>query len=550
MALTEAARWYSIAAEHTDGEEHVELLRRTAHHYHSADRPTLAARYFSELSKLVTGKEKDECERMSVALSIRSGRFLSVRDQLDDLAKRLRLPRPKSSIVSMLSITVRVAKLAWKRRHRRSSGIEARDVTETFGIGKGQTVFSELSPHDALQQKRLEMCNQLARPMSMFDSLYSAELNVTAASLVSDYGDDAQRIHVAVGESVYGCYGPGKQRNDGEAILLALSQYVCPKHHPESQADVWAGIASAHTLSCRWEQVDSPLRLAVEAYQSFSSDSSFELAHTQWMGLWSNWHLGRWQKLMIEGESMIADATKRGDLYMQMLTTGGFGAASWLAGDRVDQLQHAMLANEQSEFDNRQMEFFQFFQWMAEIQFACYQGDFKSAWKTFRSSEPALCRYPFRKIQMIRIVRASFGSLIALHCMMDGDASLWSRQVKSRTRQLRQENNSFADLVADLHDGLLYEVLTRNSGKSTHQARAIDLLTRAAKQSEHHRLRPYELAAKDAISRLESQFAEVKVDDVHQAEPAEQLFARMRRHGVACPEKLARLYTLDPEAIR
>ncbi|MDA8744104.1 protein kinase [Rubripirellula amarantea] len=561
LALTEAARWFSIAAKYTEGKERVDLVRRTARNYLDADRPAAAAQYYRELSKLVDGDERDECERLSVILSIRCGRFLSVRDQLDKLTKRLQLPRPKSSLMSVVSIAIRYAKLAWKRRKRKINGVEVRDVVEAFGIGKESADGVGSSSEYVLQRKRLDMCNQLARPMSLFDSLYAAELNVVAASLVTDYGTDEQRIHVAVGEAVFGCYNPGKARNDGEAIILALNQYVSANGQLKSRADVWAAIACAHTLASRWSQVNAPLRLAVDAYQSLRDRNGFELAHTQWMDLWADWNLGRWSQMRDPSEQMISDATKRSDLYMQLLTVGGFGVGSYLIDDRLDELQRVFEANQKTEFDSRNTVLFQVFDWMAQVQLQWYEGNYREAWNIYRTMEPALHRYPFGSMQMMRIVRASFGSLGALHCFNDAHAAAWTRQVQMRIVQLRREKNPFSDAIADLHEGLLHEKLVGVSGKANDRGRAIELFNSAITLAKPQRLRPIELAAIDAISRLSAElngdlsgdligdFIEDLSGTDPQAVSTGQLVNRMVKQGIARPEKLARLYTIDPKAI-
>ncbi len=112
VAKTEAARWYVRVIEHVDGEEKVIQLRNAARCYHEADYPAEAAECYQQLAKLVGDEERIECQLLATFLFIRSGRFAMVRDQLQELTRALRLPRPKPPLWSRIALTANSVRLA------------------------------------------------------------------------------------------------------------------------------------------------------------------------------------------------------------------------------------------------------------------------------------------------------------------------------------------------------------------------------------------------------------------------------------------------------
>ena len=291
VAKTEAGRWYKKAADHTEGEEKTNLLRLAAKSYHEADQPSLTAKVYRELAERTDAEEQRRFRELAVTLDIRSGRFSLVQKQLAELASQLNLPQPKSAIASYLSLAAGITRLKWMRRHDRKDNSFA-SISERFGIGKHSPTNDELGKAERENRLRLNLCNQLARPLSMFYSLYGAELNVTATRLVKKLGTDEQRIHVAIGESVYGCYQPGRARKDGEEKLAQLRNHVTEMPNARSRGDVWSGEVCSHLMSCRWNRVDEPLKPALAAYREQQGQNSFQIAHTQWIGLWGGLESG------------------------------------------------------------------------------------------------------------------------------------------------------------------------------------------------------------------------------------------------------------------
>ena len=185
VATTEAARWYARVIEHVDGEEKVIQLRNAARCFHEADYPADAAECYQQLAKLVGSEERIECQLLATSLFIRSGRFEMVRDQLQELTRALRLPEPKPPLWSRIALAANGMRLALQAK------LASRANNESMGV------LIQRVQEDRYQQQRLKLCISLARPLSMFDNLYAAELNVAGAMLALKHGDEVAQNSLA-----------------------------------------------------------------------------------------------------------------------------------------------------------------------------------------------------------------------------------------------------------------------------------------------------------------------------------------------------------------
>lgn len=534
FAPTEAARWYERAAACTGGDEQVELLRHAAARYQEADHPTGAADCYGQLAELSSGDQRDQYQQLAVTLAIRGGKFEIVREQLRELASRVGVPKPKSSLLSRISLATSIARLLWARR-RTLFATDYQAFAGHFGID--DRVIDQHAPDTEAgrNQKRLSICNEIARPLTLFDNLYSAELNVTASRLAKRYGNQQQRFHVAIGETVFGCYQPGRRRRSSEAMLKHLQNQIFESDSLKSHADAHAADVCIHALACRWNQVDKPLRLAIDGYQG--SSQNFELAHTLWMGLWADWHLGHWSKLVEDSSGMIREALHRNDYYLQITTVGGYGANAWLSQDRLDELNRFRVQDCRFDLDSNRFECFHLMSYMAEIQLQLYRGENGRAWHFVRAMERRLQKSTFTGMQLARVVCNSLASLTAMHHFVETKSPVWFNECMKRIGRLRREDSPFAGAVAQLHRGLI--LASKSSHKSSNALRAQSLaaLQSARQLSADEGLTPTRLAAMDALAALE------------QSDKPDMLHQEMQQHGVVKPDQLARLYTVDRESI-
>ncbi len=566
IAPTEAARWHARVIDHVAGEEKTHHIRQAARRYHAADTPVEAAKYYQMLSRLVAPDERFNCQLLVSVMLLRCGQFQSVREQLGGLAPTLDLPRPKSAFLSKLSILMHCFRLSMQRKSLMESLIEQSSLptSATLTLPKlsqplddwatsndkdrktdrrmtdDVVAFPDGSPipddrEDHRNQQRFDLCVSLVRPMTMFDTVYAAELNLAAARLARKQGTLEQRIHVAVGESVFGSYDKGSKRVASLSNLLTLIPIADRSGSDQAKGDVWAGLAYAHALSCRWEQVERPMVSSVESYRRIDRSHGFEIAHVCWLGLWADWNMGRWKSMLQLSDNLFEEASRRNDLFQQQITYGGFGGNAWLVRDRskaLERMRTRDLANQKLGPG----ELLSFFDRIVQCNIAIYDGKFDDAWKLYGELRTQGKKLPFDGIQCFRIARQGLGALIGLHCNQDQPNQQWVKHVRRLTLELRSEQIRYARIMADFFDALLHRQIadSENSEPAVKHAREVavklfELTQTAAKDAN---LRPIQLASADELAAIET------------GHSAGLLRERMIAHGVVAPERLALLYTV------
>lgn len=522
LAFTEAARWHAMLVEHVDGSEKVQRIRDAARCYEIADHPAEAAKYFRRLADHEQGIERIKSQMQAVGMSIRSGRIKDVRDQLVTLGESLQLPTPKPKWKATVSLIGRSLTASMRPTIKLLEKSE-----ETPGDGQPSSPGIDIETRD---RHALELCLSLARPLSMFDNLYAAELHLYGEKLAARYGSNIQRVNTIVGRSVFGCYDSGRTRTAAELALLELRPRVEALDDPSATGDLWSGIAFTHALSCRWNRVSDPVRYSIKHYSETKGSRCFEIAHTQWLDVWASWHLGRWDSMIEINDQMVSDAIRRNDLFQRMLVTSGMGASAWLARDRTRELDN-LLEYDAGLLTDQSMQMFHVFRWITATHRLIYDGKFELAWQVYRSLEAKLGRMPHRRLQMMRVIRQSLGALISLHMLNTSGSQKWIVETSKRTAQLRRERLEFSKVMADFYDGLIQSWLSTHENESASKAATV-YLRAAAEAADDQKLRPVQLAALDMLAAVRGE------------ERQDLLRGRMQRHGVTSPALFERLYTV------
>ncbi len=518
VAMTEAARWHAMVVNHVKGKEKITRIRHAARCFHQADRPVEAAEYYRQLLEHVDENERVECRLLIASLSIRSGRFEDARQQVQQLARVIGLPRRKSSLVSKLSLGYKTLSVMVRELISRNESIEEK-------LNKPPRSEGEQAH---LAQQQLRVCVTLARPMSMFENLHSAELNMMGLWLAQRDGTAAQRVHAIVGRSVFGCYDRGNNRVNSETALYDIRPFVKELGNPRASGDMWAGVAYSHALSHRWQQVPETVDLSVKHYAEVTDSNGFEMSHTRWLAVWAHWHLGSWSKMFDMADLMLEDAIRRNDLFQQLILCEGYGCSAWLARDRVAEWDRLATHRNEVAF-GRSTQLFHIFSWIASVHRAIYEGLFDTAWQHFKQMESEVRQLPYSKLQLLRVVQHSLGALTALHLFRREQSPRWARRVEKQIRRLRNERLKYASVVADLYDGL-YRMFRAETPEQV--AVAEGLLKSASCDANELGLKPFQLAADDALSR------------VGLGESMGMLRERMKARGVVRPMLFERLYTV------
>lgn len=542
FAHSEAARWHARVVDHLSGAERIHHIRQAARCYRDADLPVDAARYYLLLAETGDSNERFECELNAAVLMLRCGQYEMVRERLAHFATELGLPRPKSPTFAKLAL------LAQWARSRRGHNELMQYLTSLDAVNPTSDGLDdsdrEKTADDAVLRQRFELCLAVIRPLSMYDNLYAGELSLAASRLARRIGTISQRVHVAVGEAVFGAYDHGSARVESEANLRRLVDIADRHGDSRARGDVRAGMAFMHVHAGRWTEIDPALRDCIDCYEKAYGSHGFEVAHVQWAGLWADWLTGHWQRMLTRSEAMFDEAIHRNDLFQQQICTGGFGGNALLVRGRLDESK----ARRQKNFASVVMkpgEVIHFTHAIGMTMDASYEADYQTAWERQMTCELDMARLPLKSMQIFRVLTQANGALIGLHCLVGTgvvqngapvrlrtNAAKWESEIRKRTLALRREPLPFARLMANLYDGLLNQHLFVQGGDPTRQRMASERLAQARDDAAEMRLSPLQWAAEDAISALEgSGGPRVLVD-------------RMRAAGVADPDRLARLYTV------
>ncbi|TWT79812.1 Serine/threonine-protein kinase PrkC [Planctomycetes bacterium CA13] len=510
VAKTEAARWHARVIPFLSGEERIERIRQAAMTFAEADRPTEAAEYYQMLASEVDADESIEHQLVATALLIRSGRFPAAQDQLRSLARLVGAPLSKPDWLGKLNLLRLWIQLSvCKTLRRKQTKAKAGSLRE---------------------RQRLQLCLAIARPLSAFDNLYAAELNSRGAIDALRYGTESQRILAEIGETVFGCYDRGMVRVRSEIALQELLSRANALGSSKTIGDVWAGVTFSHVFSMRWQRVGAALETCLQHYRAPSDPLSFEILHTRWFQPWALWHTGRWHQMVEASSEMQDDAKQRNDLLEWLMVSGAMGASAWLVRDQASECSRIRDENAKSLQSNPNVQAFDFTEWIAKIHLKLYQGDFESGWDEFKILAPQLKKLPFSRFQLWRVLTASLGALLCLHLLKTTSDEKWSKLAKKHIEQLKREQNAFADTLSLLYGGLLL-TMTQPDQASRNQTESLFVEAIALAKAQH--LRPYQLAAEDALSVLQT------------GQSQGSLIERMHRHGVKRPSRFARLYTVE-----
>ncbi|MEM9645022.1 MAG: hypothetical protein AAF989_08505, partial [Planctomycetota bacterium] len=542
-AMTEAAKWRQRTLSQLYGPELENQLRQTTRCFAEADLPLEASRFQWRLAQLVgDADEKIELELAAISGLIRSGRLRNFRSQVRELGSRLRIPMPKSAWRTKLSLAWMMARLCW-------SGNPFRDPPP-MGI--------EYDPSDLSARRdrqSLHVCLELARPLSMFDNAYAAELNVAGAVAVRKRGTEAEVLLSTIGACVFGAYLPGRRRRSTTKLLASLRPRVEALRDDKLMGDYHCGVAFQLFFQCRWRDSMGPLLQALEGYSKASRPCGFEIFHARWMGLWNSLKLGDIRRLVSEAEEMHAIANMRGDRFAWLVTTGGLGSAAWLATDDTGSLFefHRETVRSMKELGPQWLDVFQM---LADVQLATYEGSWGRVIQLTDCEESPHVRPMFKQFQFLDVLRleshlrgllglmehqvnaaasddaAFLASDSGVEKRHHGDSSKSVRIINWRSlqkdarqalRRMRARNLHYANMLAEYFDGRL-ALLNGGTDVATERFRIAETLAESAD------LLPWQLACRDWAQKLQIGVM------------GDELNGHLHRQGVRRPDKFRRLY--------
>ena len=505
VAKTEAARWHAKVIPYLSGAEKKDRILKAAQTYEQADRPAEAARYYQELAAESTGDEGVGYQLRATTLLVRGGHFSAARDQLRSLCNQLRVPRPKPTWMSQLSMIKAIPKLKLATL-RKATAPKCKNVS-------------------AREQQRLELCLSLSRPLSMFDNMHAQELAIAGTTRAYRYGDEAQILLAEIGEAVFGCYDKGMSRVKGENALKQLHKRAIQLGHHKGLGDVFAAKAFSHAFALRWDCFAAPLRSCEKHYSLDSKPNGFELTHVRWLQPWCLWNLGRFNLLSRYAVDAYQEAIQQNDLFRQVSFTTGLASTAWLAKDDLAAITLHRERNAKLRIPDVGMQILDICEVIAEAHTSLYKGDFDSAWLSAVELDKATSS-PHRYLQFLRVMNLSIGTLVCLHQVKHSSNTDWRTRATRFLAKLKQEQLSYTDMLWNFFGGLFLS-MTSSSGIGDRQAQA--QLKQASLLAKQQHLRAIQLAAEDSL--------ESNTD-------SGRLMERMKDQEVVDPKKLMRLYTI------
>lgn len=535
FAKSEAGEWHERVLKQVAGDAREKHLRDAARCFHEADLPEKAAHYYLMLADLATDTtERLRFQTLAIQLLVRCGSMDRARPLLADLVREFQIQLDRSAATTPVGFRSEFARLA-----DQLSQISSRERVPAVE----EPVAESVQPTNSVWDCELHFCGELSRSLAMLDLRSTVELVMHGGMRSIEVGTVQDRIHFGTMAHVWTAMLAGRNSNlptkSRKTLGVLLAQQ---RNRPANKvsAEIRSGIAFVEALAMRWNVVPEAVDSCIVDFIADANPMRFEIAHTRWLRLWADWHLGRWSEMRSMAHEMVEDARRRNDSYQQLVATTGYSGNAFLLSDAVSEIKELCADNDHIMPDTGSIELIHFFQWMQSVQQALYLGDFTTASNRVMEMRLTIGRSLIRRIPMVPIALDYFTSLTALHLRSlptspvstsDSDTSplLIERSiVRNCIRRLENQTSDYGKMLASLIRAIDRRLDADKSG-------AAEAFRMAAELASQLGLFPYQLAAEDGLIDLRSD----KVD-------ADSLRQQMLNHRINCPEKLERLYTVAP----
>ncbi|MEO9932290.1 serine/threonine-protein kinase PknK [Rhodopirellula bahusiensis] len=505
-AHREVASWLQVAAEHSAGDQKISYLKDASFAWHRSGLLNRAASTHEALAGLLDGHASVEHELHRVECLIRSGEFSDASRLVEPLINQLGLPRVKSNWAFKLSVIWRFIRL--------------------LPMQRDLAVDREQSNPDRTWQEgsQIEACVRLIRPLSIINNNVAVEWSLFAARQVRLLGTVGERLHLGVGEAVFGSYGPGRPRQRASQNLQRMLESLRPDDDPSWHGDVNSGLAWHAAMDGRYADSLEPCAKAKQFYGLSEHAKNFEIAHMAYVELASFFQCGMIFEMKRTVADMQAEGRTTNDQFVTIMGTLGYASVAFfadndlarmdLAADRVREcMKHVGPAS------------FLFVQQFKDALLDIYAADVTNGASKL-DLLPRQMRYSdLNRVQMIRINFLEFVCLLSLQSL-SCKAKLAETSMLRAIEKLRRERSEFATMKADFYEGIQ---MARSTVAGT-DAYGRDLLNTARAKAEQLRLTPFVLAAGDELKWLES------------SDQPSDLEAYLADQGVVAPSRFARLY--------
>lgn len=530
----EAGQWHERVLEQVAGEAKQKHLRDAARCFYEADLPERASHYFLQLADNATsGQERLQFQTTACQLLVRSGQMDRVRPLLAELTRLFEIGTLPSSGDASGSNRRRLIRLA-------SDLLEHADLTRLMS-DEQQTLdrlaLTGLSPAD----DALSFCSQISYSMAVLDCRGTLDLLMHGCQLAVRSGTPEQQIHFGTRACIWAAILVGRQTDvihPFRQMLLEMLEQLDRTKASNVTAEIHSSLAFIDTLAMDWASAAPAVDACVVDYIADTQIRRFEVSHTRWLRLWSDWHLGQWRSLQRMCHEMVDDAIRRNDTYQQLMTTTGFGGNGFLCSDEVERLQQLCSGNNRHVSDTGEIEFVHFFQWIQIVFRDLYRGQYDRAWSQIVRFRQASDRSLICRVTLVQVVLDFLTAVVGLHVRRrrtfgdDAEAKdaattpLRPSMIRNAMRRLEDQSDGFPKMIGALLRGI-------DSGMRGRREQAALKLKLCVELADTLGTTPYALAARDALTQIEDPDAE-----------SDSLRKSMLDQGVVNPTALERLYTV------
>ena len=530
----EAGEWHERVLLQVTGDACEKHRRDAARCFHEADLPERAATHYLLLADLVSDPaEQCQFKTLAAQLLVRAGNMEQARPLVEELKTGFRLPQVATANRDLAYYGTSLAAFATR-------------LTDSL---RDPLIWQELADQAGRQSALqfddvccLSFCSEVSRSLAMLDFQGTADLVIHGAQLAERIGTAADRLHFGTMAWVWNSMLAVDQFDSISAGRKSLQELLKRfRNLPGSRlsAEVRSGLAFVEMYAMNWRELPKVVDACVVDFIADDEPLRFEVAHTRWLKIWADWHLGNWSNMRTMSQDMAEDAARRNDSYQQLVATSGFGGNAWLISDDVLRLDQYANENERVVSDTGRTEFVHFFRWMSRVQRAIYLADWSTAAANVVHMQANLEGTLISHLSQVQTTTAFLTALVSLHVRgrkqspglekrrlplpldLIADPAIVAQAIDSLSAQPYE----FARMLAALLSGIDRRIAGDLRASQDHCRTAASL-------ARDHGWLPYQLAAEDGLHPAGD--SSRSPDSLHQ----QMILARVKR-----PKHLARLYT-------
>jgi hypothetical protein len=354
LAFDHAVELYTraISLGGTQGAARMRLLRALAEAQANARRAADAAQSYVDAAALADGIERLDLTR-------RAGEQLLIAGRVDD---GLRVLRPL-----LASFGVR---LASGNRHALVRMLLRRARLRIRGLSYRLRRQDEIAPRELL---RVDTVQAVAHYLSHYDSLHAIDLQSLAVRAALDAGEPRRLVRALVVEGVYTALAGSRSRRRTERLLRIADSLVVEVGDPWAQVFVAIGRGFSAFMSGRWRVAENYLFSSLPTLRERCTGVAWEVDETAFFGLMALEFLGEMRRFRELLDHALADATRRGDRFSEMLLRLRICPMRSLLDDAPDQAAEGA-AWSHHERSRQQFDVPQFYVMQSAADVALYSG--------------------------------------------------------------------------------------------------------------------------------------------------------------------------------